>query len=526
MADLYNIKGDYGHPWRLKKFVEYQHAVPSLHFRVLGEYIKINQVSKDKAVWMCWYMSCTYNELTCIILGHNHEQVLDDTEFYWENNKTFLEFNSSRRYAKNMDWFVELIQQFKAITHNKPLKWLKHFEQNEKGYNQVFKRLLKLKYTGRFSVELFMESILYLNDYLGTKFIEPSELDWNSCSNLTSALLNLMYLDEEANTFDSTGKISEEHRQLLEPMLKEVQTTIASVYPEQPNDINMFAGKLCSFRNLFKSSRYAGYHHDRELEQLIDYQQVFPQYQKDWEQVFNIREKLFDVRFLGEHNDWTGVRKGRKKMFIEQGLTGAETIKSAEKTQSRIVNIRGTNGAGKSTPLILLRDLDPDMFEVKKPVNGKNTVIATVYPTYKIVALGKYSNKCGGVDSLKDGATVRKSLKYVLKTYPEYTVIFEGIVVSTIFRTYADLFTELEEKRGLKTKILYFMPPLKMCIKRIYKRNGGKAINESLVEGKYRTMERGIEQFKTAGFNVQVVDNSTWKKKNCVEKFLKLIKED
>lgn len=38
--DLYNIPNDDGKRYRLKKFVEYQHEVPSIHYRVLGEYIK------------------------------------------------------------------------------------------------------------------------------------------------------------------------------------------------------------------------------------------------------------------------------------------------------------------------------------------------------------------------------------------------------------------------------------------------------------------------------------------------------
>ena len=66
--DLYSIPGDNGKDFRLKKFVEYQHEVPSIHYRVLGEYILRWVKDKDDAVMMCWYMSATYNEVTCVLL--------------------------------------------------------------------------------------------------------------------------------------------------------------------------------------------------------------------------------------------------------------------------------------------------------------------------------------------------------------------------------------------------------------------------------------------------------------------------
>ena len=64
--DLYHIPGDTGGDWRIGKFVEYQHEVPSIHYRVMGNYIVDWVPDRDDAVMMCWYMSATYNEITCM----------------------------------------------------------------------------------------------------------------------------------------------------------------------------------------------------------------------------------------------------------------------------------------------------------------------------------------------------------------------------------------------------------------------------------------------------------------------------
>lgn len=332
--DLYNIPGDTGKDWRLNKFVEYQHEAPSIHYRILGEYILKYGFSLDDAVMLCWYMSVTYNEVTCILLQElfdwrslTPKTVKEYCNRFWEETKPFLDFGSSRKYAKNMDWFPVLMEQFLRATKRHPYRWLLSFrsEDPEQSYTKLYQSLLKIPYTGRFAADLFMECVLYLNPLFGTVFSEPKQLDWEKCSNLTSGLLNVFYRDEEANEYDKTNKlpVSED---LLTIYLTRVQKRIHRTYPEQPTDINLFIGKICSFRNLFKSSRYGGFHHDRELGVLREYERILPEYQYLWDRVFQLRKELFPARFLGELNDWDGIRSERKKLWLGEGLTGVEEV--------------------------------------------------------------------------------------------------------------------------------------------------------------------------------------------------------
>lgn len=334
--DLYNIPGDTGHPWRLKKFVEYQHEVPSIHYRVLGEYIKKFVQNKDEAVMMCWYMSVTYNEVTCVLLKETFnwqdltpKNVRSYCQDFWKRYKDVLDFGSSRKYAKNMDWFPVLMEEFIRKTHKDPFKWLiqscESIDNPLYKYMRIFSLISSIDFVGRFATDLFMESIMYLQDYFGVTLEEPSKLDWPHCSNLTSGVLNICYLDEEANLFDKTGKLPEGiTEEFLTKRLTQIQKAIQKEYPDQENDINLFVGKICSFRNLFKSSRYGGFHHDRELGVLRQYQQNLPQYKHLWDRIFKLRRKMFDQRFLGELNDWNGIRPERKKLWLKEGKTGVE----------------------------------------------------------------------------------------------------------------------------------------------------------------------------------------------------------
>jgi hypothetical protein len=331
-SNLYHIPGDKGFNWRLNKFVEYQHEVPSIHYRVLGEYILEYVPEMNDAVMMCWYMSVTYNEVTCVLLQDvfhwrkiSPKNIKNYCKSFWTKWKHKLDFGSSRKYAKNMDWFPSLMESFIRKTKKKPYLWLRSLctGSPQENYHRVFKAVSDIEFVGRFAAELFMESILYLQEYLGIELEEPSKLDWKRCSNLTSGLLNIFYQDEEANYYDKTGKlpVSEEY---LTEHLEIVQREIERVYPDQDNSINLFVGKICSFRNLFKASRYGGFHHDRELGVLREYERTLPEYQHLWDRIFYLRMVMFDERFLGELHDWNGIRKERKKLWLQKGLTGVE----------------------------------------------------------------------------------------------------------------------------------------------------------------------------------------------------------
>ena len=248
MIDLYNIPNDNHKDFRLKKFVEYQHEVPSIHYRFLGQFIKLFNLSKDDVIWLAWLLSVTYNEITCVFL-----------------------------------------------------------------YSIIKDKL---------SADFFLELIVHLKDYLGIDIKCPLILDWKNCANLTSGIYNIFYEDKKANDFDKYGKIEDE--KFLYQGLLTIQKQIQKTYPQQNSEIPQFIGKICSFRNLFKNARYAGFHHDRQLEWILTYKKQYPQFNNLWNVCFDIRKQIFDKRFLGELNGWKGIRKERKKYWLKYGLTGAE----------------------------------------------------------------------------------------------------------------------------------------------------------------------------------------------------------
>lgn len=324
--DLYHIPNDDGYSYRLKKFVEYQHEVPSIHYRFTGNWIKKYAYEKNRAVNICWLMSVTYNEITCIVLDRLLYDLRISPENIWKLYKDKLDFGSARKYAKNCDWFIPLMNEWNKITCGEPLNWLLsqcRFEP-ESNYRQLQSVLNGQKYVGRFAADLFIESVSYLKDYFGIRISEPSVINFDDGANLTSGLFDIFYEDEKAIQYDKTRMLSRYDHVLLSQYLSIVQEEIRSTYPTQDSEITMFIGKICSFRNLFKAARYGGFHHDRELGVLRKYEKDMPEMNDIFENCFKLRQEIFPRKFLGEYGGWDGIRKERKKLWLKHGLTGVE----------------------------------------------------------------------------------------------------------------------------------------------------------------------------------------------------------
>ena len=189
-----------------------------------------------------------------------------------------------------------------------------------------------------------------------------------------------------------------------------------------------------------------------------------------------------------------------------------------------LVNIRGCNGSGKSTIPMSMMD-DPDMF-VQELIgsDGKKISSLTVFPSYGWVALGTYFNKTGGLDTLRNNEVTKQTLYSAISLFPEYDILMEGIMASTIRSTYIDLFSEVQKAYpDIQVLILSLLPPVEVALSRVYERNGGKPIKEDAVRGKWSTVERNVKYFADAGFDSIRVDSSRVRKSHMLRAFLKTV---
>lgn len=187
-----------------------------------------------------------------------------------------------------------------------------------------------------------------------------------------------------------------------------------------------------------------------------------------------------------------------------------------------IVNIRGTNGSGKSTIPMKMIEADRSTFILVD--NGEE--VATVIPSYKTVAIGTYRRKTGGLDGIRSTGRMKEVLEKV--KYLDLHILLEGILASTVFSTYRDIFYQFEQEHFITRKAVVYniLPPFETVKERVRKRNGGKEVKWEQVEGKYRTVERNATKFRESGLTSIVVDNSEVAINSTVDWFLEELEKE
>ncbi len=326
------IPRDKGGDWRRMKYIEYHKAVPPIEPKTYCEYIKYKQLSEDDSVLFIFYNFLSYSTVTAAFIFRKIDFYTinqDDLKTFWKDNKKKMIFTSARKYVALSNVFLELYTTFIDKTNRQPMNWLKSVcasNDAEENYELLYNELYSWKNTGRFSIELFIEGIIELKNAgildINIKSKQPDYLHGN---NITTGLLNICYLDKEADDFDKTKKISPENLERIHEELKIIQKELLKTEPEEKCEFSLITPKLCSFRNLFKGRRYGGFHHDRQLEQLRFYELNHPELKDDFiKDIFDIRKRIFSHHLLGELNNWNGVRPERTKLFIKKGYTGVE----------------------------------------------------------------------------------------------------------------------------------------------------------------------------------------------------------
>ena len=153
----------------------------------------------------------------------------------------------------------------------------------------------------------------------------------------------------------------------------------------------------------------------------------------------------------------------------------------------KLINVRGCNGSGKTTLLRLLA-AESGCRVANVEVPGHRPIPVT-YVAGGVALLGDYSpdakGTTAGCDRIKTQDAIKNALCVLLADPEVKAIIFEGVVVATIFGPWKEF---ADAQGGMVWAFLD--TPLDVCLRRIQERNGGKPIQEDQVASKHRTIAR------------------------------------
>ncbi|MBR5202917.1 MAG: hypothetical protein IKW45_06600 [Clostridia bacterium] len=151
----------------------------------------------------------------------------------------------------------------------------------------------------------------------------------------------------------------------------------------------------------------------------------------------------------------------------------------------KIIQIRGSGGAGKTTVCRQFIQKN-NMVGVELPIVGEKGAKSYIMKTIdnQIVVLGRYDKKNGGCDLFNNRKQVFDVISWVIKNIKPKIIIFEGFIYGSFkFSIYAN---EQAKTQGYNYIGITLSTPTNVALNRIYKRNGGKRINEKCVDDKYK----------------------------------------
>lgn len=195
----------------------------------------------------------------------------------------------------------------------------------------------------------------------------------------------------------------------------------------------------------------------------------------------------------------------------------------------KLIVVFGINGAGKTSVVknLLMSDFVEDSegdflfdgFDFFEKKNKFGTY--TVSKGGKIVAVGNYSTKCGGADSIKTVDDYFGMIDYLSENYPDSTLCIEGVLQRAI----DDLINCYEElkKKGYEERLIKLEVSLEQAVERVKSRNGHNP-NIDCIKAKVVNTGRLFKKLQDSEkFNCFIIDTNNKNLEEVYSEFEKII---
>lgn len=188
--------------------------------------------------------------------------------------------------------------------------------------------------------------------------------------------------------------------------------------------------------------------------------------------------------------------------------------------------VLGANGSGKSS---LARSvMGPDILE-NKSILGTYSVCENIIHAREgverkpLVAIGKYSNECGGVDTVKLLQNAYRMGFEAVERFAGMNIFMESLLLSTLFSAPLKFYIGMKYDMGFDVEICLLYVSEKEALRRVFSRNGGVAIKPDCVCRKVERSVRVFEKLKNlAEFRCFAIDTVGKSKDQVFSKFVEM----
>ena len=275
-----------------------------------------HELSRGERFDLAFFYATVYNIPSAAFMLGERDAIVGDPAAWCEENAGRLIYQSDRRYMRCNGALLSTLRCFSSSLAGGDGYMAKTVHGNEIDTSEAVEACLAWPNFGRFGAYLFVETLTHL---LGAEPKNPPRFDFANGATATSGLMNVYGLDAEAAEFDKSKKLPRTTpAERLDALMDELVSKIAEA--GGVTDISQVETSLCAYRKFFKGSRYNGYYLDRQLEELVAFPAINPSGASVVNELYELREELFQAKYLGELGGWFGVRRECKKLYRERGV--------------------------------------------------------------------------------------------------------------------------------------------------------------------------------------------------------------
>lgn len=173
---------------------------------------------------------------------------------------------------------------------------------------------------------------------------------------------------------------------------------------------------------------------------------------------------------------------------------------------NKLLVIYGCHGAGKTTLARNIIQSDGKNFTEHSTEFGKYTVSEHG----NIIAVGKYSIKCGGADSLKGTPFYYEMLEHLLKSFDNKLIVIEGVFLSALFKRPLNEFLHYKYDYGVPITQVFLFTDAETSYKRVLGRNGREPKIKN-IKAKVNSVFNNIKKFRELNEFPNIVINTIGK---------------
>ena len=140
-----------------------------------------------------------------------------------------------------------------------------------------------------------------------------------------------------------------------------------------------------------------------------------------------------------------------------------------------------------------------------------------------LVAIGKYSNECGGVDTVRPLQNAYRMGLEAVERFEGMNIFMESLLLSDLFSTPLKFYLGMKYDMGFDVEICLLYVSEKEALRRVFSRNGGVAIKPDCVCRKVERSVRVFEKLKNLGeFRCFAIDTVAKSKDQVFSKFVEM----